>query len=103
MICGMARRSSVTTRVSVPVPDRVRAAAHYPDLVGLPDGASTAAIYERLLEYGYDAAVRAPRQRQQLAAAMAYQRDPQRRSGAADLQRAARPRGLLHPPVAPSP
>ncbi|HEX9496276.1 MAG TPA: hypothetical protein VGA38_11010 [Candidatus Limnocylindria bacterium] len=85
----------MTTRVSVPVPDRVRAAAHYPDLVGLPDGASTAAIYERLLEYGYDAAVRARRQRQQLAAAMAYERDPERRSVAADLQRASLQRGVV--------
>ncbi len=90
----MTKVSRSTGRVSVPVPDRVREAA-YPELVGLPEGASTAAIYERLLEYGYDAAVRARRQREQLAAAIAYERDPERRRIAADLQRAALRKGVL--------
>ncbi len=82
-------------RVSVPVPERVRAAAGYPELVGLGEGASTAAIYERLLEYGYDAAIRARRQEQQLAAAIAYERDPERQQIAADLQRATLQKDVL--------
>lgn len=77
---GKARSA---TRVSVPVPDHIRSAAQYPDLVDLPEGASAASIYERLLEYGYDAAVRAKRHREQLATAMAY--EP--RSGAAPARR----------------
>ena len=95
MICSMAKAARSGGRVSVPVPDRVRAAARYPELVGLPEGASTAAIYERLLEYGYDAAVRARREEQQLAAASAYERDAERRRTAADLQRAALVKGVL--------
>ena len=81
--------------MSVPIPERVRVGATYPELVGLAEGASTAAIYERLLEYGYDAAIRARREEQQLAAAMAYERDPERRKVAADLQRAALQKGVL--------
>jgi hypothetical protein len=95
MMCSMAKSSRSTGRVSVPVPDRVREAAAYPDLVGLPKGASTAAIFERLLEYGYDAAIRARREQQQLAAAIAYERDPERRRIAADLQRASVRKGVL--------
>ena len=95
MICGMPKPARSSGRVSVPVPDRVRAAARSPELVGLPEGASTAAIYERLLEYGYDAAVRARREEQQLAAAVAYERDPERRRVAADLQQASLVRGVL--------
>lgn len=82
-------------RVSVPIPQRVRDAAKYPELVGLEAGASTASIYERLLEYGYDAAIRARREQQQLIAAIAYERDPERRSVAADLQRASGQKGVL--------
>lgn len=95
MICIMKKTSRAAGRVSVPVPERVRAAANYPDLVGLEDGASTAAIYERLLEYGYDAAIRARREQQQLAAALAYERDPERRKIAPDLQRATLQKGVL--------
>jgi len=84
-----------STRVSVPVADRIRNAAQYPDLVDLPEGTSAAAIYERLLEYGYDAAVRAKRQREQLATAVAYERDPERRRLAADLQRASLQKGVI--------
>ena len=91
----MRKPSRSPGRVSVPIPDRVREAATYPDLVGLPEGASTAAIYERLLEYGYDAAVRARREQQQLAAAMAYEQNPERRRIAADLQRASLRKGVL--------
>lgn len=91
----MRKRSRSTGRVSVPVPDRVRDAARYPDLVGLPEGASTAAVYERLLEYGYDAAIRAKRQGEQLATALAYSRDPEQRRIGPDLQRAAFRKGVL--------
>lgn len=85
----MKKAPRPAARVSVPVPERVRDASKYPDLVGLPEGASTAAVYERLLEYGYDAAIRARRHQQQLAAAAAYEKDPERRRVAADLQRAS--------------
>lgn len=91
----MTKSGRVIRRVSVPVPDRVRDAAKYPDLVGLPEGASTAAVYERLLEYGYDAAVRAKRHREQLAVALAYSRDPEQRRIGPDLQRAALRKGVL--------
>ena len=57
---------------------------------------STAAIYERLLEYGYDAAIRAKRHREQLATALAYSRDPEQRRIGPDLQRAAAPFGAQH-------
>jgi hypothetical protein len=87
--------TSHSSRVSVPVPDRVRSAAKYPDLVDLPEGASAASIYERLLEYGYDTAVRAKRHREQLAAAIAYSRDPEQRRIGPDLQRAALRKGVL--------
>lgn len=91
----MKKAPRASARVSVPVPERVRTAASYPELVGLEEGASTAAIYERLLEYGYDAAIRARREQQQLAAAMAYERDPERRRVAAGLQRASLQKGVL--------
>lgn len=87
--------SRASGRVSVPVPERVRAAAGYPELVGLAEGASNAAIYERLLEYGYDAAILARRQEQQLIAAVAYERDPERQEIVADLQRAALNKDVL--------
>ncbi len=87
--------SRATGRASVPIPERVRAAAGYPELVGLEEGASTAAIYERLIGYGYDAAIRARRQQQQLAAAIAYERDPERQEIAADLQRSALNKDVL--------
>ena len=89
------KKGTVPTRVSVPVPDRVRSAVRYPDLVDLPEGASAASVYERLLEYGYDAAVRAKRHREQLASALAYERDPERRRIAADLQRASLQHGVI--------
>ena len=79
----------------MPVPDRVRSAATNPALVDLPEGASAASIYKRLLEYGYDAAVRAKRHREQLATAVAYERDPERRLVAADLQRASLQEGVI--------
>jgi hypothetical protein len=94
MICSM-KRATTPIRVSVPVPDRVRGAVRSPDLVDLPEGASAASIYERLLEYGYDAAVRAKRHREQLASALAYERDPERRRIAADLQRASLQQGVI--------
>lgn len=91
----MKKQQRSSSRVSVPVPERVRVGAVYPELVGLGEGASTAAIYERLLEYGYDAAIRARREEEQLAAAAAYERDPERRKVAVDLQRAALQKGVL--------
>jgi hypothetical protein len=95
MICSMKKAPRSTDRVSVPIPDRVRNAATYPDLVGLPEGASSASVYERLLEYGYDAAIRAKRHREQLATALAYSRDPEQRRIGPDLQRAALRKGVL--------
>lgn len=83
-----------TPRVSVHVSDRVRDAASQPELVGLRAGASAAAVYRRLLELGYDAALRRARERGQRRAATEYARDPERRRIALDLQRAGL-RGLL--------
>ena len=60
-----------------------------PELVDLPAGASAARIYSRLLEYGYDTAVRAARDRQQVTVAAPYAGDPERRRLAHDLQRAS--------------
>lgn len=91
----MKKPGRSTRRVSVPLPDRLRDAARYPDLVGLPEGASTAAVYERLLEYGYDAAIRAKRHREQLAVALSYSRDPEQRRIGPDLQRAALRKGVV--------
>ena len=81
------KRSRSTYRVSIHIPDRVRAVIGQPELVGLPAGTSAARIYSRLLEYGYDAAVRAVRDGQRLTAAAAYAADPERRRVAPDLQR----------------
>ena len=80
-------------RASVRVSDRVRSAALQPELVGLPAGTSASAVYSRLLERGYDAAMRAAREQQ--TAAAAYARDPERRRVAHDLQRASVRRGIV--------
>ena len=80
-------RGRSTYRVSIHIPDRVRAVVGHPELVGLPAGTSAARIYSRLLEYGYDAAVRVARHAQQQTAAAAYAADPERRRVAPDLQR----------------
>jgi len=82
-------------RASVRVSDRVRGAALQPELVGLPAGTSASAVYSRLLERGYDAAMRAAREQQQLTAAAAYARDPERRRVAHDLQRVSVRRGIV--------
>jgi len=89
------KKGTVPTRVSVPVPDRVRSAVAIQTSSICRRARSAASIYERLLEYGYDAAVRAKRHREQLASALAYERDPERRRIAADLQRASLQHGVI--------
>lgn len=84
-----------TYRVSVHVSDRVRGAVQRPELVGLPAGTSASAVYSRLLERGYDAAMRVAREQQQLRAATAYARDPEQRRVAHDLQRASLRGGVI--------
>ena len=80
-------RGRSTYRVSIHIPDRVRTVVGHPELVGLPAGTPAARIYSRLLEYGYDTAVRAARHAQQRTVAAAYSADTERQRVAPDLQR----------------
>lgn len=77
----MGRGERTTARVSVAVPDVIRQVApKHPDLVGLPKGSSRAKVYERLLELGWEAALRARREQEQLTVYAAYEQDAERQA-----------------------
>ena len=75
------RRPASTARVSIAVPPEIREEApKHPDLFGLPRDSSRSKVFERLLELGWDAALRGRREREQLAAYAAYEQDTERRA-----------------------
>ncbi len=77
----MLKRRSVRTRVSIAISEPIRQEApRHPELVGLPRGTSRSRVFERLLELGWDAVLRARREREQLSLYVAYAQDAEQQA-----------------------
>ncbi len=90
------QRTTAAERVSVPVSsDEARRAHKHLDVVGLPPRSSKAEIIHSFFERGLRDAEREKREKAELDAYTAYERDPERRAVAGEISQAALKSGAL--------